>query len=387
MRKLLMLAFCLSQAARAEEPPKHLLRDTGVRVVLPAGWTATEWTPEQLQADRADGSAKLYAWATPGQAEITSADLPAWGRVYQGMLGNMKAGSSASTDTRASNTKEIGGRTTARVDLNFEESGRKGVIAGASVPVAGRVFHVAVVGLADRAAAHVSALEEIVGSLDIKEPASPRPKGELVSGGGMSVALPAGWYPPLPAEDADLRRRVEKLGVVQLEGCWVAVHPVAGGHPDALAGCPANVSLGVVDEDSFGGVDAVLRERLFGTAPVDPAARLPASDRTGFRYSLAMADASLQVGVLPTASGIERIWALGDKGRAAELEAALTAVAAAAKFEGPHPAGPGDWIGYYLAYHPTSPAVIAPGILMLASIVLGIRVLARPRTSPVDDIA
>ena len=128
MRYVLWLWASLSDIAYAEEPPKYLLRDAGVRVDLTSEWRASEWTPDHLQADRVDGKAKLYAWSTPGQLEIVPADLPGWAHVYEAMLGNLKAKDPA---LKSSEVKTLGGRPTARIDLVFEESGRKGIAATA----------------------------------------------------------------------------------------------------------------------------------------------------------------------------------------------------------------------------------------------------------------
>lgn len=384
MRYVLWLWASLSGIAHAEESPKYLLRDAGVRVDLTSEWRASEWTPDHLQADRVDGKAKLYAWSTPGQLEIVPADLPGWAHVYEAMLGNLKAKDPA---LKSSEVKTLGGRPTARVDLVFEESGRKGIAAGGSVSVAGRTLHVAVVGLADKSSLADATIDGILDRLDVRNPAAPRKAGEPVSGGGMTIPLPPGFFPPLPEEDADLHARVEKLGLIQLEGCWLAVRPLAGAAPDLLMGCPSSATLGIVDEASFADADVDLRQRLFGKAPVGPATSLRAGDRIAFLYKLDLAENALRVAVVPTHSGLERVWALGTPDRASALEAMLTDAVLPAVFEGQHPVGVGDRVGYYLAYQPTSAYVIGPGIAALAAIVAAIRLLARPRTSPVDDIA
>ncbi|HMV68264.1 MAG TPA: hypothetical protein PKA64_15560, partial [Myxococcota bacterium] len=172
MASVVLLAAWLGLAAAAEDPPKFLLDDCGVRVDLPDGWTAARWRPESLEADRDGG--KLYAWCTVGQITPASADLQAWQKVYEGMLGNLKI---SDPTLRAATLTTLAGRPTARVDLKFEEGGRRGVMAGATIAVAGRSFHLAAVGLADKAAAIDAGIEAIVGRLDVKAPAAERPAG------------------------------------------------------------------------------------------------------------------------------------------------------------------------------------------------------------------
>lgn len=378
---MLMFAW-LGIAAAAEDPPKFLLEDCGVRVDLPDGWIAARWRPESLEADRDGG--KLYAWCTPGQLAVVSDDLKGWQAVYEGMLGNLKI---KGATLRAADVKDLGGRATARVDLIFEESGRKGVMSGATVAVSGRMFHLAAVGLADKAGAISAGLESIAGRLDIKKPAEARKAGEVVEGAGMKAALPAGWYLPMDPEAADLSERSSKIGVTEAEGCWRAVRPRAGAPSDLMIACPAGVALGVVDELSFVDVEPLLRERLFGKAPVPAGAQAPAGDRLGFLFKPDAAGLTLHAAAVPTKGGVMRLWAVGAEGRDEAVDVSIGELLKSATWDGPHPVGIGDWVGYYLAYRPTSPVVVGPGLLLLAAIVAGIRLMARPRTSPVDDIA
>lgn len=363
----------------AEDAPKYLLAEAGVRVDLPDGWTATRWTDAALEADGPKG--KLFVSYAPGQVAIKSADLPAWTKVFERTAENI----GASDPSIRKNDVTDGGA--ARVDLSFTDAGRKGVLAGATVPVSGRVVHLALVGLAANADWLDTTLDELVGRLDVREPAGPLAGGDVVAK-GITTALPGEWHVPLPAELAHVTAVAGKLGLTDLEPCWTAVRGVAGAAPDVAVACSMGISLGVVDALSFEDVDAkVLRPRLFGEANVAPATRQEVGDRLAFVYRPESAAVSLRMGVIPHGTGAARVWVVGDPGRGDALDPELAALLAASRVEGEHPVGPGGMIAYYLSYQPFSPFVIGPVLALLAGIVLAIRVAAFPRPSPVDDIA
>ena len=115
--------------AAAEDAPRFLLQDAGVRVDLPDGWMATRWTPEALEADGPHG--KLIVGFAPGQAQIVSTDLPAWTKVFERTAETYKG---RDLTVRSTDVLAVAGQDVARVDLSFKESGKKGVLAGAVVP-------------------------------------------------------------------------------------------------------------------------------------------------------------------------------------------------------------------------------------------------------------
>ena len=199
--------------------------------------------------------------------------------------------------------------------------------------------------------------------------------------------LPAGWFKPLEAEATVAAEKLGALGIVVSDKCWTAVRPNPGAELDAMVTCPDGFYLGVIDDASFADTESAVRTRIFASAPLQPGTALKAGDRTGFLFKPELGAMTVRVAAFPTASGVARTWMIGPQGRGDAFEKDLTALAAGATFDGPHPVGLGDQIGYYLAYQPTSPFVIGPGLLILAAAVGGIRLLSRPRSSPVDDIA
>jgi hypothetical protein len=368
--------------AAAEDAPRFLLQDAGVRVDLPDGWMATRWTPEALEADGPHG--KLIVGFAPGQAQIVSTDLPAWTKVFERTAETYKG---RDLTVRSTDVLAVAGQDVARVDLSFKESGKKGVLAGAVVPASGRVIYLSLIGLADQAAWLDSTLDGIVARLEVKEPAAALAPAEL-STPGITTRLPAGWHAPVGPEAAVVAEVAGMVGSPELPGCWSAVRARPGMKPDVALACSSVLPLGVVDELSFADVEAkVLRPRLFGEAKIAAAEMVRLSDRLAFVYKPDSGVMTLRMGIVPHGTGMARLWVVGAPGLADALDADLQAVLAASVFEGEHPVGPGERIAYYFSYQPTSPWVIGPVVLLLAGIGVIIRMIAGPRTSPVDDIA
>jgi hypothetical protein len=159
---------------------------------------------------------------------------------------------------------------------------------------------------------------------------------------------------------------VGNLGLENLEPCWIAIRPKpANPEPEVMVTCQGGLLLGVVDEHSFEGVDPIIRAKMFGSAPVEPAEMVALGDRVGFMYK---PRPGLMVGVVPYDKGVARTWVLGDP-EDPSLETDLRAVLEGSTWSGVHPASLGDQLSYWVTYRPTSPVVLGPAALLL--LVLG----------------
>ena len=96
---------------------------------------------------------------------------------------------------------------------------------------------------------------------------------------------------------------------------------------------------------------------------VKPAKQVDLPDRVGFVYDLS--EGGLSAAVVPYDQGVARTWVVGDVDDAS-IPAAAEAVVQGSTFSGPHPAGVGEQITYYLTYRTLSPIVLIPGLCLLA---------------------
>lgn len=379
-------AWCIGilGGAWAAEPAPYELQDVGVRVVLPeADWRGTAWTPKRLEADALRGVAgHLVVWSTPGQATVDPAGLPGFAAEHVRQAEALRGQDAA---VRASSVEKRTVGEVARVEVGFRESGRDGLLLGASFPIEGQVLHLALVGLDGSGPALRDTLGRVVDGVVVNRAAAP---AELaVSAAGMTATLPVGWHKPVGPEVAVVAETAAKLGVADTAHCWTAVRARAGEEPDVMLTCQDGQHLGVVDELSLADVDTQVRPRIFGSAQVPPAEALALKDRLALLYRPPVGQRALRVVVAPNLEGVARTWALGAPGQEKALEEALEAVYASATFTGEHPVGTADLVKYYLAYRPTSPLVLGPGAALLAGVVLAIRLIARPRDNPLDDVA
>jgi hypothetical protein len=379
--------------AVAQEPPEFLLKDLGVRVALEGkAWVVTGWRPDGLEAERRDGGAKLFVWGAPVQALVQAAHLPAWGRAQQRALD--KLGGEVVVP-RASTVEPGPAGPVARVRMSFEEgspgSRSKGVAEGATLATDGHMVHLALVGRAAQAKALDGWMDGLLAALEVRSPPAEVPEREAVDVGGARWTLADGWRKPLASEAAWVSEQGAKLGVLDAAACVWALRPQPGAEADLMAACAADTTLGVVDADSFADVEALLHQQVFGKASVPVGVPLPLPDRLALRWQLPTGELGVGLVVVPTSSGVLKLWAV----TRAETEAAatratatlLTAQASQLALDGPHPVSIGAWLAWVLSYRPTSPLVVGPGLMLLGAVVGAIRFLAAARPSRVDDLA
>ncbi|MCO4748195.1 MAG: hypothetical protein KC912_25600 [Proteobacteria bacterium] len=361
MTKLpLTLALLLSSVAYGDDDPEFLLDAYGARVDLPARWTGTpgSWTNEAFEASADGGKLLFFSWGTDFQSELTDDSLDAWKQV---MVDKALARRMSEAKVVAAEVKKVGKRRVALFDLEVSASGGSGLMFGASEAVDGHVFHMMVMSGKRKGRAGRAARDAFVDRLDVVAPAADLEWGGAVAAAGFSSDLPKDWRPMLETELDDFKPLVRDLGLTALDECWMAVRPRGPDKPDVMVGCASPIWLGVVDEYSFEGVEAELREKLFGAAPIAPAQQRPAGDRLGFAYGADLGSRAMAVGVVPYDQGVFRIWAVGSE----NLSGGVDEVLAGAQLSGPHPADMGATVSYYLGYRPFSPMVLGPAGLLL----------------------
>jgi len=382
MHTLLIALTLATPLAQAEDAPEYLLGDLGVRIDLPAGWEMTRWSDWDLKAEQktARETVLLFVWATPVQVPITSAD--GWGTVYEAKIDELKGDSPAVAGGRV---EELGGRQVALIDaaFRFGKGGPPGIMRGATLEVAGQNMHLAFVAPKGSARAADRQRSRVVGTLDFHTEPEKVAFGGTVDALGITTKLPADWREPLASELPQVNPALDKLGIEDLTPCYTAIRPRAGSEPDVLATCQGGLLLGVVDEYSFEATDAVVRERMFGGADIAAAEQVDLGDRVGFLYTLRD---DLAVGVVPYADGIARTWVVGSGGG---LDDAARAALQGSTWSGPHPAGIGDQVAYWVTHRPTSPVVLCPvlGLVVVAGALAvgGVAMTRRSRTG-YDDL-
>lgn len=355
---LLTPAFADDPEPQAEE---FLLADLGVRLDLPDdGWRMTRWSDWDFKAEYTNNLGKilLFAWATPVQIPIAG-DGAGWGGTYTGKVEEL---SGKDPKVLATSVEEVGGRNVALVDTEFLFGADKASIYGASIEIAGQNMHLALLSSERNQAAAKQQRDQIVKRLDVRSVPLRTAFGSEVAAAGITSLLPKTWRPPFEEEiPIIVVPAMKKIGVEDLEGCWSAVRPMAGAPHGVMITCQGGLELGVVDEHSFGAVDQVLRDKLFGGVDIPPAEMVTLPDRVGFAYQ---ATEELAVGIVPYDKGVARTWVLSSEGPLADLETVMSG----STFSGHHKVAPTDWITYYAVHRPTSP--VSLGVLGGAVVVV-----------------
>jgi len=380
MTSLAGLLLLWSGVARADAP-EFLLGDVGVRLDLPAGsWRMTRWSDWDFKAEGRDGAMLLFAWSTPVQTPVVEGpDAGGWTHVFEAKVEELQG-----IDPKITSSKvvSIAGRNVALVDAEFGIPKATGTatLRGATIEVAGKNMHVAVVA-PDRLAKVADAeRRSILERLDVRAGPAEVAFGSKVVAEHVETTLPADFRPPLEAEQDAVAAAVEKLQILDLVGCYTAIRPVAGAaEPDVLVTCSEPLQLGVVDSYSFDDADHAIREKTFGSkAEVPPAESVALNDRMAFLYT---PREGFVVGVVPHDAGVARFWALGRP--EGELPETVRAAMRSSTFSGPHPASFGEQVSYYVSYRPFSPAVLCPALTLLGLLGgLGFGVVSLARRPP-----
>jgi hypothetical protein len=379
-----LLPFLIPVAAAEEAAEEFLLGDLGVRLDLPRGWRMTRWSDWDFKAQRDDGPVLLWAWASDGQVPI-GGDASAWAPVY---LAQIEAEQGKAPKFEQAAVAKVGGRDAALLELSFAIGKDRGTLYGATIEIEGRNFHLALIGGPRSLEAARAARAEVLERLDVRKGPATFPDQPTLEAKGVRTRLPAGWREPLKTEEAAVAKLQGQLGLEKVDECWTAIRPRPAADPDLAVTCQGGILLGVVDTYSAGGVAPLLAEKLFGKAVVPAPEVVELADRVGFVFAPKLGSRTLAVAVAPYDLGVSRTWVLSSVAEDASVPETARALLQNSTWSGPHPAGVGEWVSYYLTYRPFSPMVLGPvaglGVVILAGIGLGVA-LTRRRKPELED--
>lgn len=365
MRRLsaLFVASILASAPARAEDEKYLLGDFGFKLNLGDDWTNTAWSDWAFDGNKVDRSELIYVWGKEVQVDIRAEDLDAWSKVYLDKIDSLKG---RNPSVRVKEVREIAGHPVARFEIDYAMGDTKYAFSGATFTVEGQVVHVGLVSLGAKAAEGAKSLDALLAKAEYRKPPKAAVEGAELTAPGITSKLPAGWHIPLEVEATELQSPARGFGIEDLTGCWTAVRGHANAEPDVLVACPGKVNLGVVDDYSFNGVDAQIRERFFKGVPLRAVEKVVSQDgHLGFLYTFDTAAGTLVSGIVPFGAGVARVYAYAPVQKDPDFEATVRTLLTESKFEGPHPAGFGQYFTYYLNYRPFSPMVLVPALLLL----------------------
>lgn len=357
-----LLLLTLTPSAQAQP---YAMAEAAITLDLPAGWDMTRWSDWDFRANHSAGMA-LEIWYTPWQLPIDSGLQPGLAALYTEHLDEQRAGGIALTPTTVT---KVGALPVARTDatFQFDRTGPKGAARFAAFAGEGKVVHVGVYGPAANAARASGALDAILARLTVdKGPADlaslSTPQKTTM---GFTVALPAGWRVPTGKERDEALTLASVVGSDRPSDCFIAARPaLSTDAASVMFLCQAHWQMGLLDEYSFEGESALLKQKLFGKAAEKIPAPTPidAKDRTGVLFRPEINDHGLRLGVVPYDQGQVAAWVVGPKDAGEALDAATTAVVAGLSYEGPDngkvPVDAGAWIAHTMTYRPFHPAVV-----------------------------
>jgi hypothetical protein len=98
------------------------------------------------------------------------------------------------------------------------------------------------------------------------------------------------------------------------------------------------------------------------------------------------ADQSLRMGVVAAGSGLGRVWAHGAADSGGFLASSVTDVLSSASLDQGYPVTVSERFGYAMAYNPSSPLVLGPGLLVLVLVGGAIYLATVGRKDPYADL-
>ena len=366
----LLLVFSAVGFAQEEDAPEFLLADFGVRIDLPPTWKMTRWSDWDFKGEvKKDASIKLFAWATPVQMTVVEGDLEAWGGIHLAKVSEFEG-----QDPKILKSSVVGDVGRFEMEFSFA-NGNIAAMAGATIPIQGRMFHMVTVTAQKRSDEGIKALDDMVARLEINKKAEEFQEETTLSIKGAETILPQGWREGLIPEKEVAYKQAADLGV-KLKDCWMAIRPKPAADPDVMVTCQGGMWLGIVDKHSFAARDKKLRPFLFGDVEMAPAEMVELEDRVGFLYHPPLKGSTLYLGVVPYDQGLLRTWVMGT-GDDALLRSAIEKAMTNTTHAGPHPASLGNMVTYWLGDRILSPCVLIPviGIALLFFLLILIAVL------------
>ncbi|NOY25583.1 MAG: hypothetical protein GXP62_06890 [Oligoflexia bacterium] len=390
---MLMLVLFVLNCLAADEG--YAMNDVGGQLLLPRGWEMQEWSDWNFKA-KSDRGVLMRLYLTPFQVVPSVQAAQAWAGLAREHLEDQGGSDFADPETAVATVKLADGEVqAATIDLTFtlEKQATKGVLHGVALQSKGQVVHVETIAAARNDARARAGLAKILAGLMLEKKPDPIGDSRVESEIGFAFTAPPGWRAPLRNELAATRKVTSKVGEKTLDPkqCAAIIRPPALGDPDVIFACDLYKFIGVVDQYSFDGVEADVHDLFFGRSdkPVAAAQRVDIGDRLGFLYSPPVAGMPVRLAVVPFDKGLVVLWGMGKHLDDAELDTAVRAVLATMEFTGPDGGAPivalDQRFSYYLSYHPTSPIVIGPA-LVLVLLVGGIIVLVMRRKPAFDDL-
>ena len=362
------------------------LANLGVTATLPPGWSIPRWSDWDLEGVDLDKTTKARVWSTPFQLEPTPEAAQAWAEQTVEWLVEQehKDGKVVRAEV-----VEWGGGPAAAIEIAYTyKSGQAAVLHQRSVAIAGQVMHVSTTAMGWTANRSGPALAKWLDAIEIEKPAKWDSEGMERETSFMSP-MPMGWRHPFGSELSETRKLAADRVKIPIDGdCWVVIQPYAPGDTDLLFSCRAHRFLGVVDEHSYPGADALIRERFFAGISLEDPRIVETGDRLSLIYTLPdMGGQSIRVGVTPYADGLVMTYGATIPERVSGVESALDGALQNMTFVGPdggrHPVGLAAWLSYAASYRPELLAAAATPVLLFFGFM--IHLSRRPKKSWADN--
>ena len=373
-------AFAQDEEGGEEEAPHYELAEVGVRVDIPEeGWKSDHWSEWDFKATSDDGIV-LVVWTTPYQIDIKEAELGLWAPVYTKQA-ETQGGVEPKMVSQA--MRDVQGIPASDVELTMGTSkGIDLVMLASSFVVRGQDLHVATVAMKDRKAAARKELDGVLERMEINKKAEPLTWGGAVTAPGLDATLTDYWRAPSKFERSTVMEKLKGIGVASLKGCWMAIHPHAGGTADLLATCKDEKHVfPIVNDKTFADQEGELRNAWLGSD--EPGEVLTLPDRRGFQWHAKVGSKKLHIAAVPVEGGLAKSVAYAKGGDDAVVGEQMVATLNANHFAAPVEADVGENLRYYLQYEPFSPVVLGPiiGAVLVFILILGVIIFGLRRQS------
>lgn len=386
------LALAQETEEGRDEEGGYLMNDVGAWVYLPSNLdSGIEWSDWDFKAKSGDGGVELKLWLTEFQHDVTMDVLQDFGEDY--MERAEKLGGAEPKVTKAELTN-WGDKEGGRVDVEFafQEGRVRGYAYHAIIPSAGQMIHIRTIAAGRNARKAESVLAEVATKLKRDKAPLPTTTDKVTSEAGFAATLPKGWRAPVEPEYEEIQNKAELVGQKDLSGeqCWTAIEPPTTGEVDLIFACKHHAFLGPLDEHSWEGEEATVRQRFFGASEIPDPDKVQVGDRLGFYYKPKDGKGALRLAVAPYEGGLMAIWGMAGDMEAAELDAAMQSILPTVEYTGPDGGQPvisaDKWVGYYLKHRTFSPIVLGPALLLVGGIVGAVAISKRRAATKYDDI-
>lgn len=378
---LLLLATRLAFAGDEPADGRYSMPDSGFTLVAP-GWHMSRWSDYDFKGHNADNTVFASAWSTSFQLQFDEAVAKELAVGWKTKLEEEEHATDVTVD--AVRVEDVAGQKRVRGELSFTTGGGiKGVYTAAAFATDGLTAQVATLSTAQNKKRGADALESLLGHLEVTRAPANLGATEELHTAEASATLPTGWRNPVAGEKDYVRPLFGKTGAKDPDACTPAIRPRVGGEADLMIACPDDSGARVLDTYSFDDEAALLGGRLFGKG----ASALPAPERVARGEDLAIlfhANAGLWVGAVPTAKGSQVVWVSGRGSDDQALGDAARAVLGGLKLTPEATPAPtfGELMFHRLSYNPTHPAVLVPGLLILAALGFLARMIFTHRPQP-----